>query len=116
MNTARFAGVFLFCLLLAAASAALQKGETETRTVRGQVIDPSSNPVPRAIVYLKNTKTVQVRTYIADTSGSFHFQGLNFNVDYQVHAEHEGSSSATRTISSFDSRKDVTISLKIEKK
>jgi hypothetical protein len=36
-------------------------------------------------------------------------------VDYEVHAESESMTSNTRTVSSFDSRKDIVISLKLDK-
>ncbi len=115
------AGLAILALWVAAAAAPVaaapvQKGEADTRTVNGQVIDRDSNPISRAVVYLKNTRNLQVRTYITNDQGNFHFQGLNPNTDYQIHAEHEGASSPTRTISSFDSRKQIQITLKIEKK
>lgn len=93
-----------------------QKGESNNRTVNGQVVDKSGNPIPKAVVYLKNTKTLQIQTRIADDSGSFHFNGLNPNIDYELHAEYQGASSPVKTISSFDSRKNVSVSLKIDKK
>ncbi len=96
--------------------AVAQKGETNTRSLYGQVTDKDGTPIEKAVVYLKNTKTLQIRTYIADEGGAFRFQGLSPNVDYQVHAEHEGASSPTKTISSFDTRKEVHISLKIDTK
>ena len=112
-------GVALLALALARLGgppvAIAQKGETETRALHGQVVDRNGASLEKAVVHLKNTKTLQIRTYIADKTGSFHFQGLSFNVDYQVHAEHEGASSPVRTISSFDNRKEIHISLKIEK-
>ncbi len=109
--------VCLLALAMASAgTAAAQKGEPETRALSGEVSDKDGAPTEKAVVYLKNTKTLQVRTYIADSKGTFHFQGLSFNVDYQVHAEHEGASSSTKTVSSFDNRKEVRLSLKVEKK
>ena len=42
--------------------------------------------------------------------------GLDPNADYELHAEKEGAKSATRTVSSFDSRKDIVLNLKIDKK
>ncbi len=93
-----------------------QKGDTQTRTLNGQVLDKAGNPLEKAVVHLKNTKNLQIRTYIADAGGNFHFQGLSVSVDYEVHAEYEGASSAVKTISSFDNRKQVTISLRIDKK
>ncbi len=104
--------VLLFGL---AASLPAQKGEPETRSVNGSVTTRAGNPVEKAVVYLKNLKTLQVRTYIADEGGAFQFQGLSLNNDYELRAEHEGSSSPTRTISSFDTRKQLNVTLKLNK-
>jgi hypothetical protein len=93
------------------------KHEAQLRTVRGVVVDKSSdNPVPAAVVFLKNTRTNAVRSYIADDQGNYRFSGLDPNVDYEIHAEKDGAKSATRTVSSFDNKKEIVINLKIEKK
>ncbi|MFZ3218231.1 MAG: hypothetical protein WA192_19445, partial [Candidatus Acidiferrales bacterium] len=67
-------------------------------------------------VYLKNVKSQAVKTYIADDTGNYRFSGLDPNVDYEIHAEHDGLTSSTRTISSFDSRRDIEVDLKLSKK
>jgi Carboxypeptidase regulatory-like domain len=90
-------------------------GQAELRTVRGEVLDKAENPVASAIVYLKNVRTLAVKTYISDKSGEYRFSGLDPNVDYEVRAERDNLASNTRTISSFDSRKDIVISLKLDK-
>jgi hypothetical protein len=89
--------------------------QSELRTVHGAVLDKGENPVSSAVVYLKNVRTLAVRTYISDRSGEYRFSGLDPNVDYEVHAESESLSSNTRTISSFDSRKEIVISLKLDR-
>lgn len=89
------------------------KGEAELRTIHGSVLDKSENPVPSSVVYLLNVKTESVRTYIADDMGEYRFSGLDPNVDYEVHAEHDDLTSSTRTISSFDSRRDIEVTLKL---
>jgi len=89
--------------------------QSELRTVRGAVLDKAENPVASAVVYLKNVRTLAVKTYISDRSGEYRFSGLDPNVDYEVHAETESLTSNTRTISNFDSRKDIVISLKLDK-
>jgi hypothetical protein len=65
---------------------------------------------------LKNTRSNVVRSYISDDSGNYRFSGLDPNADYEIHAEKDGSTSATRTVSSFDSKKDLVVNLKIDKK
>ena len=89
--------------------------QSELRTVHGAVLDKAENPVASAVVYLKNVRTLAVKTYISDKSGEYRFSGLDPNVDYEVHAESESLTSNTRTVSSFDSRKDIVISLKLDK-
>lgn len=93
------------------------KHEASLRTVRGVVVDKSSdNPIPSAVVFLKNTRTNAVRSYIADDEGNYRFSGLDPNVDYEIHAERDGAKSAVRTVSSFDNKKEIILNLKIEKK
>jgi Carboxypeptidase regulatory-like domain len=90
-----------------------KKGETELRTIHGSVVDKDENPQPTSVVYLLNTKTQAVKTYISDDSGAYRFSGLDPNIDYEIHAERNDLTSATRTVSSFDSRRDVEIILKL---
>jgi Carboxypeptidase regulatory-like domain len=104
-------------LCVCAAVAQDAKHEAQLRTVRGVVVDKSSeNPVPSAVVFLKNTRTNAVRSYIADDEGNYRFSGLDPNVDYEIHAEKDGAQSTTRTISSFDNKKEIILNLKIDKK
>ena len=105
-------------LTLAAVATVAQdsKREAQLRTVHGIVQDKSENLVPESVVFLKNTRTNVVRSSYTDTSGNYRFSGLDPNADYEIHAEKEGAKSSTHTVSSFDSRKDITMNLKIEKK
>jgi len=107
--------VALLALVLAvgAASAAAQ-GDSQTRSVSGQVLDKEDAALSDAVVHLKNTKTLAVKTLITDASGSYRFSGLSPNIDYELHAELKGRRSSTKKISSFDSKKDVTIHLRID--
>jgi hypothetical protein len=105
------------CLVAGTAqTAGAKKHENTLRTVRGTVVDSNDNPLATAVVYLKNLKTLSVRTYISDRDGHYRFSGLDPNVDYEIHAEHNNLTSPTRTISSLDDRKDIVIVLKLSKK
>jgi hypothetical protein len=112
----------LFCvaltlLLLAGLGAAQDaKHEAQLRTVRGVVMDKSESPIASGVVFLKNTRSNAVRSYISDDQGNYRFSGLDPNADYEIHAEKDGASSSTRTISSFDTKKELVLNLKIEKK
>ena len=92
----------------------MQRGGQESRTLVGHVYDRQEAPVAKAIVYLKNTKTLVIKTYITDTDGSYRFPALATNVDYEVYAEKQGARSDTKTLSSFDSRKQANITLKLK--
>ena len=96
------------------AGAPMSDKEPQVRALTGQVMDQREQPVASAIVYLKNTKTMAVKTFIAGQDGTYRFNALSPNVDYEVYAEHNGKRSDTKTLSSFDSRKTANINLKIK--
>jgi Carboxypeptidase regulatory-like domain len=105
--------IAMLAIAASAAGARNQNSQTELRTVHGVVFDKNQNPVASSIVYLLNTKTQDVRTYIADANGQYRFSGLDPNIDYEIHAEKGNLTSSTQTISSFDSRRDIEIVLKL---
>jgi carboxypeptidase family protein len=88
--------------------------QSRTRTLVGMVQEPSGQPVKDAVVYLKDTKTLAVKSYIVGDDGKYRFHALLATVDYEVHAEKQGKRSENKVLSSFDSRKEVTINLQIE--
>ncbi len=95
----------------------LQRSTREVpRTLIGRVHGSQERPIADAVVYLKNTKTLVVKTYITEENGAYRFPALAPNVDYEVHAEYKGARSDTKTLSSFDSRKEAIINLKINGK
>ena len=113
LATALVAGVSM--LALAKATPALGADQQQqTRTLQGQVVNDAEAPLPSAIVYLKNTRTLAVKTFIAEKDGTYRFNALSPNVDYEVYAEKDGKKSDSKTLSSFDSRKQATINLKIK--
>jgi hypothetical protein len=104
----------VFCL---APALAQRKGEdANTRTVQGTVSDASENAVEGAVVQIKNTKTLQIRSFITKENGAYYFHGLSPDIDYELKAEFRGAASSSKTLSSFDSRKQAVINLKLEKK
>jgi hypothetical protein len=72
--------------------------------------------VETAVVYLRNARTQDIITHLSDKDGTFRFSGLDLNVDYEIHAEREGWTSATRSISNFDTRKEFVLTLKMDHK
>ena len=108
--------VLLFFAVVVAGDTQEKKKDAELRTVHGSVIDSSQNPVATSVVYLKNVRTQAIKTHIADDAGTYRFSGLDPNVDYEIHAERGDLMSPLKTISSFDSRKDIEINLKLNRK
>jgi hypothetical protein len=86
-----------------------------TRSVQGQVVDPDDQPVVGAIVQLKDMHSLEIRSFVTQEEGKYHFSGLKTEIDYQVKAVSKGMSSAAKTVSLFDTRKIAVLNLKLEK-
>ena len=84
------------------------------RNVGGLVIDANSAAVQGATVFLKNTKTKSIRSYTSASNGSFRFAQVNMTDDYDLWAEKDGKKSPTKTVSSWDARKDFETELKLK--
>ena len=81
------------------------------RTLLGVVRDGQNQPVPYALVYLKNLKTEGSRSIMTAKDGSYHFFGLNRQTDYEVSAENKGLASPPRKLSHYDTRQEPYFSL-----
>jgi Carboxypeptidase regulatory-like domain len=110
----RFAIIFLVLTLAGFALGQKKSKEPQEKSVSGMVTDAGGAAVPGAVVQLKNTKTLQVRSFIAKEMGEYYFHGLATDVDYEIKAEANGKTSATKTLSSFDSHPDATINLQLK--
>lgn len=84
-----------------------------TRTLTGTVVDKSDAAVANAVVYLKNQKTLAVKTYIAGNDGSYRFPELSPNIDYEIYAQKDGKKSDSKVLSQFDDRENARIILRI---
>jgi hypothetical protein len=89
--------------------------DSGTRAVQGVVTDSAGTPLAKAVVQLKDTKTLQIRSFVTDTEGNYHFAGLSTDVEYQLKADHDGASSGWKTLSIFNSKKVATMNLKLSK-
>jgi hypothetical protein len=108
---------FLVFLALVAAIACVPAHAQDSglRSVSGEVVDKSDNSLRDAVIYLKNTRNLTVKTYISNEVGQYRFSGLDPNTDYEIHAEHDDLTSNNRTISSFDNRKEMNVTLKVDR-
>jgi hypothetical protein len=103
------------CALTLSCWAQSKNEDTNTRSVQGNVTDGSGKSAQGAVVQLKDMKTLQIRSFITQADGAYHFAGLNTNVDYELKAANQnGSESASKTLSVFDSKKTATINLKLK--
>jgi hypothetical protein len=111
--------VTLACTLLlalgAASTAALDKKDKSVgRLLFGKVLDPQDNPLPDAAVYVTNTRTRAVKTYIVGLDGTYRFPALSTAVDYEVYAQYKGHKSDTKSVSQFDDRSQVYLDLRVD--
>ena len=121
MNKVFFRTLIAGIALLLAANFAMAQGnkkdkDAQLRSVRGVVSDKSDKPVQNSVVFLKNLRTNLLISHFTDTEGSYRFTGLDPNADYEIHAEANGEKSTTRTVSSLDGRKEITLNLKLDRK
>jgi hypothetical protein len=84
------------------------------RTVQGKVIDKGSAPIQGAVVYLKDDHSLAIKSFISMQDGSFRFGQLAQNTDYELWAESGGKKSPTKSISSFDNKKEFDFRLTVD--
>ena len=111
--------VALACVFLAAFSAVAgaspdKKDKTVGRLLLGKVLDQNDNPVPDAVVYLTNTRTRAIKTYIVGKDGTYRFPALSTAVDYEVYAQFKSRKSDPKSVSQFDERSQVYLDLHVD--
>lgn len=84
------------------------------RIVQGKVVDGGDANVSGATVFLKNLKSKAIRSYTTEADGRFRFTQVNMAEDYDLWAEKADRKSATKSVSSWDSRKDLEAELKLK--
>ena len=110
------------CILNLGVSVLLQPGAAAqnlaatARTIQGKVFAPSGSATAGAVVYLKDLKSLEIKTFISGQDGGYRFGQLSTQDDYQLWAEAGGHKSKNKNISSFDSKKSFEINLHIEDK
>ena len=123
MNRARLAAWAVFAALAAGmvpltqnfvGAPPAQAQNMGQRNVTGSVVDDTSTPVAGATVFLKNNKTKSIRSYTSASNGRFRFAQVNMAEDFDLWAEKDGRKTATKTVSSWDARKEFETELKMK--
>ena len=106
-------------VLLAMAGFALAQSNKEganQRTIDGVVTDANPGLVAKAIVQFKDMRTLQIRSFVTQADGAYHFAGLRMDTDYEIKAGLDDQTSDPRRVTSCESRKTVTVNLQLGKK
>lgn len=90
-----------------------KKPRPTSKMLTGTVTDKSEKPIVGAVVYLKNSKTLVVKSFFTQQDGTYRFPQLALNTDYEIWAEKDGKKSDTKGISQFDDRFTPTVNLSI---
>lgn len=113
---ARGMGALLLLVAMAAAArpAVAQDQNFGTKLLQGKVLGNNDAPLSGAIVYLQNSRNNDIKSFITEKDGAYHFAGIASDTDYTVWASFKGKKSPTKTVSSFDTRKQVFIDLHVK--
>ena len=84
------------------------------RGVSGYVSDADGNSVVGATVFLKDLKSKNIRSFSSAEKGRFRFANVSMAEDHELWAEKDGKKSAVKSISSWDTRKEVELELRLK--
>ncbi|SRR6266567_7328509 len=104
----------IICVALLAQDNKKLNDDPNTRSVEG-LVTVAGKAATGAVVQLKDTKTLQIRSYVTHEDGEYHFAGLSTNVDYELKANTpSGQSSGTKRLSNFDGKKTAIVNLQVK--
>lgn len=92
----------------------LVRAQTAQRSVQGRVVNQNDVPIRSAIVYLSDTRTLTVESYITQEDGNYRFEQLSPNDNYKLWARVDGKESKPRILSSFDDRAVFRVIIRID--
>ena len=106
-------GISLFLAFYQSDVLALKKKEPRTKTIRGQVVDKTNQPVTGAKIFVLDASKNKTTILTSDESGLFSIYGLDPKIDYIVHAETRTLASEKKTISRYLERADNFLYLEL---
>jgi hypothetical protein len=92
---------------------AQKSGALAARTVEGLVVDRAGKPVAGAVVLMEDLKSLQVRSYLVQEDGRYHFHGLSSDANYELRAHFKDQESGPKTLTVFKSGQTIEINLKL---
>lgn len=98
---------------LGSSAAAYAQNNFGQRVVTG-VVQGDDAPVAGATVFLRNEKNKTIRSYTTTADGHFRFVQVDMSQDFDLWAEKGGKKSPPKTISSWDTRKEVDVEVKLK--
>ena len=97
--------------------AGVQAKPAQQRIAEGQVLQEDGHtPMEGAVVYLENPKTLDIKSYLTQADGRFHFNQLAPQTDYDLWAEKNGQQSKHKFISLFSRHNRFEYTLELDDK
>jgi len=90
-----------------------QSAVPAARTIEGLVLDRAGKPVPGAVVLIEDLKSLQVRSYLVQQDGKYHFHGMSSDANYELRAQFKGEVSGPKTVTVFKSGQTIVVNLKL---
>jgi hypothetical protein len=87
---------------------------SQIRTILGTVKDQADNPVPGAIVQLKNLRTSKVVDFATKDDGKFVFRDLRLDINYELVAKRGDMEAPVKKVTIYDTRNQVILNFKLE--
>jgi hypothetical protein len=92
------------------------KPPSNPRTLTGVVRDEKDEPVQGALVTVKSRRTEKIRTMVTKPDGTYSFDLLRRDEDYEVTAKLRKAESGVKILSTFNTVLHPRIDLKLEPK
>jgi hypothetical protein len=84
------------------------------RTVRGTVKDQNGHILAGAVVQMDDRSTLQIRAYVTQDDGAYHFGDLSADITYHLRAKYAGVSGREKILSKFHSGTMAVVDLTID--
>ena len=88
--------------------------DPDVRSVEGVVTYAVHEPVKGAVVKCEDMNTLEIRSYITEADGKYHFMNLSTNHDYELKAEKGQRVSEAKRLTKFNDRRTATIDLRLK--